>query len=175
MALKAGYYGIKKSLFSILESLSGAKIIKTIGNGLNLTDAGSLSCDIDTETMEFKNGKLAAKGIGSFDYSTNEVNTGQKWIDGKDIYCKVLANQSISIPGGGTYFDISLSDLSIDTPVDVRCIAPAEGIIIPWVTDSLNSCCGVKYTKTAVSFRGAGSARTVSGVNITLFYTKATV
>lgn len=177
MALRSGYYGLKnatvKAVQKLLSDTAGAKIIKTIGNGLKLTSAGTLSCDIDTDTMEFKNGKLAAKGTGGFDYSTDEVITGQKWIDGKDIYCKVLSNQSLSIPGGGTYFDISLTDLNIDTPVDVRCIAPAEGIVIPWVTDSLNSCCGVKYTKTAVSFRGAGSARTISGVNITLFYTKS--
>lgn len=61
MALRAGYYGVKKNLLSVINKLSGAKVIKTIGDGLKLTSAGKLSCDIDTETMEFKNGKLAAK------------------------------------------------------------------------------------------------------------------
>lgn len=172
MALRAGYYGIKKNVLSTISKLAGAKVIKTIGDGLKLTAAGKLSCDIDTDTMEFKAGKLAAKSTG-FDFSTDEVNTGQKWIDGKDIFCKVLSNQILSIPGGATYFDISLSDLNIDTPVKADCIAPADGVIIPWVTDSFNSCIGVKYTKTAISFRGSGSARTVSGVNITLYYTKS--
>lgn len=62
MALKAGYYGVKKSLFNIIKGLSGAKIIKTIGNGLKLTNAGALSVDIDINTMEFKAGKLSSKG-----------------------------------------------------------------------------------------------------------------
>lgn len=31
-------------------------------------------------------------GGSSWNYSTSEVNTGQKWIDGKDIYCCVLNN-----------------------------------------------------------------------------------
>lgn len=175
MALRSGYYGLKnatvKAVQKLLSDTSGAKIIKTIGNGLKLTSAGTLSCDIDSDTMEFKNGKLAAK-TGGFDFSTDEVNTGQKWIDGKDIFCKVLSNQTLNIPGGATYFNISLSDLNIDTPIKADCIVPDEGIVIPWVTDSINSCLGVKYSKTAISFRGAGSARTVSGVNITLYYTK---
>lgn len=64
MALRAGYYGVKKSILDAISGLSGAKIIKTIGDGLKLTAAGKLSCDIDTTTMEFKNGKLASKGSG---------------------------------------------------------------------------------------------------------------
>ena len=62
MALRAGYYGIKKSVLAAISNLSGAKIIKSIGDGLKLTSAGKLSCDIDTNTMEFKAGKLSAKG-----------------------------------------------------------------------------------------------------------------
>lgn len=31
-------------------------------------------------------------GSGGWNYSTSEVNTGQKWVDGKDIYCKVYSN-----------------------------------------------------------------------------------
>ena len=67
MALRAGYYGIKKNVLAAISNLSGAKIIKSIGDGLKLTSAGKLSCDIDTDTMEFKAGKLSAKGKGSLD------------------------------------------------------------------------------------------------------------
>lgn len=87
MALKAGYIGVKKSMLGLINSIASAKIIKTIGNGLKLTSAGTLSADIDTETMEFKNGKLAAKAT-ALDYSTTEQNTGVKWTDGKTIYRK---------------------------------------------------------------------------------------
>lgn len=69
MALKAGYKGIKKNVLDTLMSLVGAKVIKTIGNGLSLSDAGALAADIDTDTMEFKDGKLASKG-GGFDVKT---------------------------------------------------------------------------------------------------------
>lgn len=62
MALRAGYYGVKKNVLATIAAMAGAKIIKTIGDGLKLTSAGKLSCDIDTDTMTFKSGKLSAKG-----------------------------------------------------------------------------------------------------------------
>lgn len=89
MALRAGYYGIKKNVLSAISGLSGAKIIKTIGDGLKLTAAGKLSCDIDTDSMMFKSGKLAAK-VSSTQYATTEFETGEKWINGKEIKGKVF-------------------------------------------------------------------------------------
>ena len=98
MALRAGYYGLKGAMKKTLEKLasdtSGMKIIKTIGDGLKLTQAGKISVDIDSNTMEFKTGgKLAAKAV-AVDYASEEVNTGVKWIDGKDIYRKVFTRST---------------------------------------------------------------------------------
>lgn len=76
MALKAGYIGVKKSMLGLINSISSAKIIKTIGNGLKLTNAGTLSADIDSNTMEFVNGKLAAKSKGLV-YDVSEEITSQ--------------------------------------------------------------------------------------------------
>ena len=104
MALKAGYVGVKKSVLGVISSLAGAKVIKTIGDGLKLTNAGKLSVDINTETMEFKSGKLSAK-TASADYDTDEVDTGAKWTDGKPIYRKVIhsdtaiANNTVLVSG----------------------------------------------------------------------------
>lgn len=44
-----------------------------VGDGLSVTEEGVLSANSQT-----------------WNYSTEEVNTGQKWIDGKDIYAKVI-------------------------------------------------------------------------------------
>ena len=119
MALRAGYYGVKGNLISVISKLAGAKIIKTIGDGLKLTTAGKLSCDIDADTMEFKNGKLAAKSK-SWDYSTNEVNTGQKWIDGKDIFCKVLTFENAVSINANTWYDTTEPTTGIDKVVDIK-------------------------------------------------------
>lgn len=98
MALRAGYYGIKKSVLRTIEGLAGSKLIKTIGNGLKLTNAGTLSVDIDSDTMEFKNGKLSViDSGGSYDYSTSEFDTGQKWINGKSIYGIVKPNLTLPV------------------------------------------------------------------------------
>lgn len=101
MALRAGYYGLKKSMISFISSLSDAKIIKNIGNGLKLTNAGALSAEIDSATMEFKNGKIAAKAV-SVDYSTDEALLPEKWIDGKALYRKVFTfDTTQTIPANG--------------------------------------------------------------------------
>ena len=90
MALRAGYYGIKKNVLAAISNLSGAKIIKSIGDGLKLTSAGKLSCDIDSETMEFKNGKLASKSISNIKTYTYEG-------DGQNQRTLVLDNPQIVI------------------------------------------------------------------------------
>lgn len=70
MALRSGYYGLKNSVKRTLEKLasdmSGAKIIKTIGDGLSLSEQGALAANIDSDTMEFKDHKLAAKITSGF-------------------------------------------------------------------------------------------------------------
>lgn len=74
MALRAGYYGIKRALLRKLEALTNAVVIKSIGEGLELSAAGELS---NTST-------------GGVDYSTTLIDTGKKWIDGKTIKAIVL-------------------------------------------------------------------------------------
>ena len=50
----------------------------------------------DPYSMEKRIYNLEQGGVGptptptSWDYSTTETDTNQKWIDGKEIYCKVL-------------------------------------------------------------------------------------
>lgn len=47
-----------------------------------LTAGANISIDQDNV--------ISASGGSSWDYSTTEVDTGQKWIDGKEIYSKVI-------------------------------------------------------------------------------------
>lgn len=102
MALRAGYYGIKTAIKQKLEKLikdmDGAKIIKTIGAGLNLSDQGELSAKIasDTQLGCIKVGEnlsineagvlsaTASGGSAALALDT-EVDTG-KTLDGKPVY-----------------------------------------------------------------------------------------
>lgn len=57
--------------------------------------------DIEERVHALELGGTPTPGGGSWDYSTEAVNTGQKWIDGKDIYCKTFVFESaITITGG---------------------------------------------------------------------------
>lgn len=102
MALRAGYYGLKNSVKKKLEKLavdtSGMKIIKSFGDGLNLTQAGKLNMTAATASkiggvkvgsgLAIDDGVLSTDGTGLIDYSTTEQDTGVKWTDGKTIYRK---------------------------------------------------------------------------------------
>lgn len=131
MALRAGYYGLKNSVKRTLEKLAsdmaGAKAIKNVGDGLSLSDQGALSANIDSDTMEFKNGKIASKS-SSWNYSLSEVNTGQKWIDGKDIYLKTLYFENgVDIPASTGTITTTDDLSSIENVVDAIFIKPAAG------------------------------------------------
>nr|DAJ09198.1 MAG TPA: hypothetical protein [Caudoviricetes sp.] len=60
-----------------------------------------------------KQGKILNDKITNTNtYSTEEVNTGKKWIDGKDIYRKVITQNNAN--------QINLTNLSIDTLIEKR-------------------------------------------------------
>lgn len=102
MALKAGYYGIKKalesSIKSLVETMSGALIIKSLDDTMSLSDEGELSITLDNEVTENSDNPVTSGAVfsalenigGGIDYSTTEQDTGLKWIDNKSIYCKTI-------------------------------------------------------------------------------------
>lgn len=94
MALRAGYYGLKKKVLTQLTGIAykfiDALAIKTIGDGLTLSDDGELNCTVS----------------GGSDYSLTEVDTGEKWIDGKNIYKRV--------------YDLGTNGLSISYQTSIR-------------------------------------------------------
>lgn len=67
------------------ETLGGVKV----GNGLTINgETGVLSANRQI-----------------FDYSVNEQNTGQKWVDGKDIYFKTFTNVGVT-PNASNWSDV---------------------------------------------------------------------
>lgn len=51
--------------------------------------------------LEKNSGSTPSPTPTSWDYSTNEVDTNQKWVDGSEIYCKVLdySSSPAALPG----------------------------------------------------------------------------
>lgn len=58
-------------------------------------------------------------GSTSWNFSTDEVATGQKWIDGKDIYCKVYVPASTQALVSNRWTNLGVS-LTIDTLIDCQ-------------------------------------------------------
>ena len=102
MALRAGYYGIKNALLKKLEGLTNAVVIKSIGEGLDLSAAGELS---NTST-------------GGLDYSTTEQDTGLKWYDGSGIFVKTISSDITNI---STSINHEITNL--DKVIDIKAIA----------------------------------------------------
>lgn len=87
MALKAGYTGVKKSLVGFINSISGMKLIKTIGDGLDLTSAGKLNVVLDSETMEFVDNKVSSKskGLTIIELFSSDTATGTEIVLDDDV------------------------------------------------------------------------------------------
>lgn len=97
MALKAGYIGIKKSMLGLINSLGSAKIIKSFGDGLNLTNAGKLNMTAASaskiggvkvgEGLSIDNGVLSAAG-GGLVYEDEKNNAGS--LNGMTYYTQLI-------------------------------------------------------------------------------------
>lgn len=118
--------------------------------------------------------KLKNLSGGAWNYSTNEFNTGQKWIDGKNIYGIVLNNATITVPGGSNFGTIDLTELHIDKPVFCYATNTENGFIYPLVSDSSANQYGVRFTKNDFGLRkpSSGGSITITTMQVTLFYTK---
>ena len=100
----------------------------TAGNYINIDSNNEISCtppitnvwytpepDVQQDVLigkftvnEVTQNVYAPSG-GKWDYSTSEVNTGQKWIDGKDIYCRVYRVLNPATNGNNTLLDITIN------------------------------------------------------------------
>ena len=69
---------------------------------------------IEERVHNLEIGGSPTPGGGSWDYSTDEVDTHQKWTDGKEIYCKVV---------NGTF------NFTVGTPVNIIERGNIESIV----------------------------------------------
>lgn len=94
------------------------------------------------------------------DYSTTEQLTGQKWIDGKDIYVCVFDQGSDITIGSSSYSDTNIAASGIAKIIEARAMQ-ANGTY-----KLINASCDATYVKITSPF----TSDTVR--YITLFYTK---
>ncbi len=140
-----------------------------IGGSANpITITGSGNASIRKATAELLGVVKAGDGvsvdadgaISGVAYSTTEHKTGRKWIDGKDIYEKIIVLSNTEIVADST-FNICEST-GIDNIFPATFIADSQhggGVLDTWITDG--------YVK-AKSYVGY----TTGTVNIIIKYTK---
>lgn len=102
MALRAGYIGIKKSWLGLINKLSTAKIIKSIGNGLELTSAGKLNVKAATDSaiggikvgagLSINNGVLNADASG---FSRTNLYTGSASAAGEIVLTSAISDDDL--------------------------------------------------------------------------------
>ena len=149
MALRAGYYGLKNTVKNKLEKLaadtSGMKIIKTIGDGLNLTNAGKLNVTAATDSklggfkvgsgLSIEDGVLSAVGGTSwkYDVSGTPYNAGT-YIDSNGVehdVKEVVITKASLVAGWNT---IDTTDLSIDRVLEATAILRTGATNGDWFT-----------------------------------------
>lgn len=98
----------------------------TVG-GIKVPDNSGITIDGSGNAYAYK----------PINYSTNEVNTGRKWIDGKDIYEKVVVLEN-AISVSTSWTDLSISNAEYDVMVHANGIH-ADGSCYPLILDLHNS------------------------------------
>lgn len=84
--------------------------------------------------VEFAGGTIPSGWTQVNDYSTDEMDTGKTWIDGKEIYRKVYVGSSYV---GTSVIDVGLSNIS--TMIDVKCIALENSSTNVWFCNYYDS------------------------------------
>lgn len=175
----------KIDLYPYLEKSEAYTIIDLINDEIELVDGkvGNLEQIVPYKQDKLiagnninidANNVISASGGSSWDYSTSEVNTGQKWIDGKDIYCKVINNITIS----GTSTTVSISNVDKLIKFDGYLISSDSNYSIPiasyWETTSYHNSTYYDYLNSrAVIVHTTQTASAYPNGVLIAYYTKA--
>lgn len=132
--------------------------------------AGSvtLTFDAQSENIIVMVRKWGESGSGlSWDYSTTAVDTGQKWIDGKPIMCKVIHLSTPQASNPSNWYEIQTDTSDIDDLIFAWTKGGGENSGY----NTLITCMSIGFTTGKVSYR---VERIVNITDIVIFYTQVT-
>lgn len=117
--------------------------------------------------------------IDSTPYSTNEVKTGNTWIDDKIIYKKTFHLADLEPDEGETYKTIT-TGLTIDSLVKIECIGLSSYTCLDfnnytWFVETAVNTCSVLVDDSSniiINYGGAAYINWIDDAYITLYYTK---
>ena len=126
--------------------------------------------------IEFSGTDIPAGWEEVNDYSTTEVNTGKKWIDGKDIYRKVVEIETLPNATAGNYaHGISNIDDIVDIKGRYRISGQSQWYPIIYLNSgaNFNNSVGISIDGTNISIYAGASDRRTWTAKIILEYTKS--
>lgn len=150
LSISSGVISIDLSNYPTNSDLNNYQEKLTAGNNITIDAQNEISATVPTVsasqiqttgthiadiTIDNTTTEIFAPSGSSWDYSTNEVDTGQKWIDGSTIYCRVVHYATpLQIPNGWVKA-INVTDESW-TPVGVSyAVDDSTQGTTPLVTD----------------------------------------
>lgn len=108
-------------------------------------------------------------------YSTDEQNTGLKWIDGTDIYVKTISFGTL--PAAGTDKSVAHGITDFGALVKCECVAwdstHSYGLMIPFTNTSVNTQANCGIDTTNINIWSGFSNPLDYSVYATVYYTKA--
>ena len=124
------------------------------------------------DTYQIKGDYTEGSG-GLPDYSTTEQKTGQKWIDGKDIYRKVFVFENV-VQSTATQQAHNITGL--DKVVKLYGVAITASSIrpLPYVDDAADYQRNIYVNDTNVCINGYTHSAAISSAYVVLEYTKTT-
>lgn len=137
-------------------------------NDAETTVTDNLTSDSGTDALSAKQGKILNDKITNLStYSAEEINTGEKWINGKNIYRKVLTGTKTSA-----------EDLNIDvgSNIDIMFIVSARldgpgHYLLPFY-ESGEVFCRIELDGNNIKIKSGTSAYAQGTVTIIVEYTK---
>ena len=162
---------------SVTSTYSSSKIEDLISNAPNAVELSYASYQALTEAektdgtiyMVYDDPSDGTSVESAIDYSINEQNTGQKWIDGKPIYQKTF-NVSANV-------SIDITSLNIDSIVDISGTfeTASHGIysVNMYALSTYYSRVSLTRTSLLLEIHGDNDWLASTG-NITILYTKTT-
>lgn len=161
------------SLYPVLYALLGTDTTPTASAlGLPTLTSGQYAIKATSGLSENAQDNVVAQLNEERSYSTSEVNTGKKWIDGKKIYSKTVYIASTS---SGV---LDISSMNIDTPIAVvNAVAykyndVADKQALPLLSGQIRG--GIAFQHASLTVTRGDASYNYGDIYITLEYTKTT-
>lgn len=147
--------------FVPLDILTAAEMNNLVANITSLAVDGS----------GFTDNAIPLSKLASINYSTTEVDTGQKWVDGKTIYKKTINFGALPNATSKKVAHNIASFSRVIRTEGVACYTNGVSLPLPFVSNVQNASVELSVNSTEITI-AAGTNRSGATAYTTVYYTK---